>query len=120
MDLCEKIREGERQCLSVVHNPISRRMLCENGTSALYPQLLPGMAFGFAADSAATSSGASGPPTLDELGTGWLDCGLLAQMPSLHNFHEMAACAPDLVGVSFLAGGQLYGDESAPRWPICY
>ena len=39
-------------------------------------------------------------------------------MPSLHNFHEMAACAPDLVGVNFLPGGQLYGDESGPRWPI--
>jgi len=56
--------------------------------------------------------------TLDELGTGWLDCGSLAQMPSLHNFHEMGACAPDLVGVNFLPGGQLYGDESGPRWPI--
>jgi len=38
-----------------------------------------------------------------------LDCGSLAQMPSLHNFHEMGACAPDLVGVNFLPGGQLYG-----------
>ncbi len=63
-------------------------------------------------------SSAPGLPTLDEMGTGWLDCGLLAQMPSLHNFHDMAACAPDLVGVNFLPGGQLCGDESGPRWLI--
>ena len=56
-------------------------------------------------------------PTLDELATGWLDCSQLAHMPSLHNFHEMAACAPDLVGVNFLPGGQLYQD-SGPRWYI--
>jgi hypothetical protein len=63
-------------------------------------------------------------PTLDELSTGWLDCSQLAHMPSLHNFHEMAACAPDLVGVNFLPGGQLY-EDSGPRWyvyntlPLC-
>ena len=56
-------------------------------------------------------------PTLDELATGWLDCSQLAHMPSLHNFHEMAACAPDLVGVNFLPGGQLY-EGSGPRWYI--
>jgi len=37
-------------------------------------------------------------PTLDELATEWLNCSQLSYMPSLHNFHEMAACAPDLVG----------------------
>jgi hypothetical protein len=63
-------------------------------------------------------------PTLDELATEWLDCSLLAHMPSLHNFHEMAACAPDLIGVNFFPGGQLYKD-SGPRWfvyntlPLC-
>ncbi len=56
-------------------------------------------------------------PTLDELATEWLDCSQLAHMPSLHNFHEMAACAPDLVGVNFFPGGQLYKD-SGPRWYI--
>lgn len=67
---------------------------------------------------------ASRIPTLDELATGWLDCSQLAHMPSLHNFHEMAACAPDLVGVNFLPGGQLY-EDSGPRWyvyntlPLC-
>ena len=63
-------------------------------------------------------------PTLDELATGWLDCSQLAHMPSLHNFHEMAACAPDLVGVNFFPGGQIY-EDSGPRWfiyntlPLC-
>jgi len=112
------MRKAGNETPSVVHETISRRTFCGTGMAALSAQLLPSMAFGFAADSTATSSGASGLPTLDELGTGWLDCGLLAQMPSLHNFHEMAACAPDLVGVNFLPGGQLYGDESGPRWPI--
>jgi hypothetical protein len=60
---------------------------------------------------------ASRIPTLDELATDWLDCSQLAHMPSLHNFHEMAACAPDLVGVNFLPGGQLY-EDSGPRWYI--
>lgn len=106
------------EALSMVREMISRRMFCESGVAALSTQLLPDMTFGFARDSATTPSSATGPPTLDEMGTGWLDCGLLAQMPSLHNFHEMAACAPDLVGVNFLPGGQLYGDESGPRWPI--
>src|SRR5271155_4570837 len=58
-----------------------------------------------------------GIPTLDELATEWLDCDQLAHMPSLHNFHEMAACAPDLVGVNFFPGGQLY-EDSGPRWYI--
>src|SRR5271170_172721 len=59
----------------------------------------------------------AGIPTLDELATEWLDCSQLAHMPSLHNFHEMAACAPDLVGVNFFPGGQLY-EDSGPRWYI--
>ena len=110
--------KARSETVSAVHEIISRRMFCESGMAALSAQLLPGMTFGFASDRATTTSSASGLPTLDKLGTGWLDCGLLAQMPSLHNFHEMAACAPDLVGVNFLPGGQLYGDESGPRWPI--
>jgi hypothetical protein len=56
-------------------------------------------------------------PTLDELATEWLDCSQLAHMPSMHNFHEMAACAPDLVGVNFFPGGQLY-EDSGPHWYI--
>ena len=111
--------KARSETLSVVHENISRRMFCESGMAALSGQLLlPAMTFGLATDSATTLSSTSGLPTLDEIGTGWLDCGLLAQMPSLHNFHDMAACSPDLVGVNFLPGGQLYGDESGPCWPI--
>ena len=106
------------ETLSVVREKINRRMFCESSLAALSTQLLPNITFEFARNSATAPSSATGPPTLEEMGTGWLDCGLLAQMPSLHNFHEMAACAPDLVGVNFLPGGQLYGDESGPRWPI--
>jgi hypothetical protein len=102
----------------VAPKTISRRIFCETSLAALSAELLPSKTLEFSRDSAATLSNASGLPTLEEMGTGWLDCDLLAQMPSLHNFHEMAASAPDLVGVNFLPGGQLYGDESGPRWPI--
>ncbi|MGH9587163.1 MAG: hypothetical protein ACRD3F_09450 [Acidobacteriaceae bacterium] len=80
--------------------------------------------YSFGLTGASRLTSVSNPPTLDELGTEWLDCSQLAHMPSLHNFHEMAACAPDLVGVNFLPGGQLYND-SGPRWfiyntlPLC-
>jgi hypothetical protein len=91
----------------------TRRQFCEASVAAIATALLP------------TKSLASpGVPTLDDLGTEWLDCSQLAHMPSLHNFHEMAACAPDLVGVNFLPGGQLY-EDSGPRWfiyntlPLC-
>ena len=93
----------------------SRRQFCEAGASAIATALLPAKALAFMGESASTR--VSGIPTLDELGTEWLDCSQLAHMPSLHNFHEMAACAPDLIGVNFLPGGQLYKD-SGPRWYI--
>lgn len=67
--------------------------------------LLPAKALTSIGESASTRM--PGIPTLDELGTEWLDCSQLAQMPSLHNFHEMAACASDLIGVNFLPGRQL-------------
>jgi hypothetical protein len=93
----------------------SRREFCEAGASAIAMALLPAKAFTSRGESAFTRM--LGIPTLDELGTEWLDCSQLAHMPSLHNFHEMAACAPDLIGVNFLPGGQLYKD-SGPRWYI--
>jgi hypothetical protein len=110
--------EAKRDTPLILHTTISRRMFCEIGIAALSAQLLAGKTLALVKDGAATPPDAPGLPALDEMGTGWLDCGLLAQMPSLHNFHEMAACAPDLVGVNFLPGGQLYGDESGPCWPI--
>lgn len=114
------MRENNDKTSSMLHKTISRRLFCETGAAALTGEFLPGKTLAFARESTATPSSTPELPTLDEMGTGWLDCGLLAQMPSLHNFHEMAACAPDLVGVNFLPGGQLYGDESGPRWPSYY
>ena len=38
-------------------------------------------------------------PELDELASDWLDVADLAHMPSLHNFHQMAVCTPDLLGI---------------------
>ena len=114
------MRKARRDTPSVLHKTISRRMFCKTGMAALSAELFSSKTLAFSTDGAAGRSDASGLPTLDEMGTGWLDCGLLAQMPSLHNFHEMAACAPDLVGVNFLPSSQLYGDESGPCWPIYY
>jgi hypothetical protein len=116
--MCETMRKRRSDTSSVLHMTISRRMFCETGIAALSAGLFSSKTLAFSKDGVATPSDPSGLPTLDEMGTGWLDCGLLAQMPSLHNFQEMAACAPDLVGVNFLPGGQLYGDESGPCWPI--
>lgn len=100
----------------------TRRQFCEASAAAAALLLVPAGSRASFTGSASMSS--PGVPALDDLGTDWLDCGQLAHMPSLHNFHEMAACAPDLVGVNFLPGGQLYKD-SGPRWfiyntlPLC-
>jgi hypothetical protein len=94
---------------------ITRRQFCEAGATALAMALVPARSVASIGESSFGSL--SRPPTLDELGTEWLDCSRLAHMPSLHNFHEMAACAPDLIGVNFLPGGELY-EESGPRWYI--
>lgn len=63
-----------------------------------------------------TPQGAGTIPTLDELQSLILDTADLAQMPSLHNFHDMAVCTPDLFGVNYLPGGELRAG-SGPRWP---
>ncbi|HMO16304.1 MAG TPA: hypothetical protein PKA83_19450 [Pirellulaceae bacterium] len=55
-------------------------------------------------------------PTLDELASKWLDVNELAHMPSLHNYHDMAACAPDLMGVNYNPDGQLFDWPTGPRW----
>src|ERR1700693_5994664 len=96
----------------------TRRRFCEAGASALAMALVPAKSLASIGESRFTR--VPGFPTLDELGTEWLDCSQLGHMPLLSYFHEMAACAPDRVGVNFLPGGQLYGDESVPRWPIYY
>jgi hypothetical protein len=55
-------------------------------------------------------------PTIDELGTDWLDVDEFAHMPSLHNFHDMAACSPDLIGVNYNPDGQLFDWPTGERW----
>lgn len=101
---------------------LTRRQFCETSAAAIATVFVPTKSLASIGNS--RSETASAVPTLDDLGTEWLDCSQLAHMPSLHNFHEMAACAPDMVGVNFLPGGQLYKD-SGPRWfiyntlPIC-
>jgi hypothetical protein len=95
---------------------ISRRRFCGAGVAILSTGVLAPKSFGLSPTALVTGQ-QRGVPTLDDLSTDWLDCSQLAHMPSLHNFHEMSACAPDLVGVNFLPGGQLYRD-SGPRWYI--
>ena len=103
-------------------NSITRRKFCEAGIALLSSALLP--IEGLARKKAHTLPLEAGVPSLDELKTEWLECAQLAHMPSLHNFHEMAACAPDLVGVNFLPGHRLY-KSSGPHWfnynslPLC-
>ena len=98
----------------IIPGNISRRRFMGTTFAALSVGIASkeGLAGGFGAE-----PDAGRIPTLDELATEWLDCSQLAHMPSMHNFHEMAAFAPDLVGVNFIPGGQLY-EDSGPRWYI--
>jgi hypothetical protein len=50
-------------------------MFSQAGIAALSAKLLPRITFGFATADAAAPSSVHGLPTLDQLGTGWLDCG---------------------------------------------
>jgi hypothetical protein len=101
-----------RKRRSKAKNAFTRRGFCRAGLGAI------------ATGAISAQQRNASPPSLDELATEWLDCAQLAHMPSLHNFHEMAACAPDLVGVNFLPGHRIY-KASGPRWfiyntlPLC-
>lgn len=102
---------------------LTRRRFCGSGLAALAVKIPVVEALALVSRPAPGSTHAS-IPSLDDLATKWLDCARLAHMPSMHNFHEMAACAPDLVGVNFLPGHRIY-KASGPRWftyntlPIC-
>jgi hypothetical protein len=74
---------------------ISRRMFSQAWIVALSAKLLPRITFGFATADAAAPSSAHGRPTLDEPGTGWLDCGLLAQM--LFGYRPKFGGTPELL-----------------------
>lgn len=54
-------------------------------------------------------------PHIDTMASEWLVVDEIVHMPSLHNFHEMGACAPGLLGVNYRPGGQLYAG-SGERW----
>lgn len=109
--------------LSTTVERVTRREFCGGAVAALSSAVLPVHDTGRDTVTVRASPALS-KPSLDELRTTWLDCGQLAHMPSIHNFHEMAACAPDLVGVNFLPGHRLY-KSSGPRWfnyntlPVC-
>src|SRR5262245_35430260 len=71
----------------------------------------------YADDVTKVSDGKPSPvPSLVELASKWLDVNELAHMPSLHNYHDMAACAPDLIGVNYNPDGQLFDWPTGPRW----
>ncbi len=55
-------------------------------------------------------------PDLDELASDRLDVADLAHMPSLHNFHQMAVCAPDLLGVHFWTRDSQIFVRDGPRF----
>ena len=55
-------------------------------------------------------------PTIEALASEWLDVSQITQMPSLHNFHEMAACAPDLLAVNYIPGRRLFVYPVTTRW----
>ena len=55
-------------------------------------------------------------PTIEDLASDWLDVSQITHMPSLHNFHEMAACSPDLLAVNYLPGRRLFVYPVTTRW----
>ena len=55
-------------------------------------------------------------PAIEEMASDWLDVSQITHMPSLHNFHEMAACAPDLLTVNYLPGRRLFVYPVTTRW----
>jgi hypothetical protein len=97
-------------------NAFSRRRFCQAGGAALSVGMPPIHSFAFAGGRPSPHH-PEAAPSLDDLATQWLDCTQLAHMPSMHNFHDMAACAPDLIGVNFLPGHRIY-KGSGPRWYI--
>ena len=54
-------------------------------------------------------------PSIDEMASEWLEVSQITHMPSLHNFHEMAACSPNLLGVNYNPDAILY-EDSGLRW----
>jgi hypothetical protein len=59
-------------------------------------------------------------PAIEDLASDWLDVSQINHMPSLHNFHEMAACAPNLLTVNYIPGRRLFVYPVTTRWYIYY
>jgi hypothetical protein len=94
-----------------VSNEISRRKFMQvTGTTVLGTLALTGLS-----SSALASIQAADIPSIDEMASQWLAVDEIVHMPSLHNFHEMAACSEELLGVNYNPGGQLYAG-SGKRW----
>jgi len=66
--------------------------------------------------SAPAAENGSPVPPLESLASEWLDVTQITQMPSLHNFHEMACCAPSLLGVNYFPGRRLFVYPVTTRW----
>lgn len=86
------------------------------GSLVLIICLVGGTAALGAPPSLANSDSSSAIPSIDDMASEWLNVADIAHMPSLHNFHEMAACAPELLGVNYNPGGQLFDWPTGPRW----
>ncbi len=76
---------------------------------SLFGVLIAGLA------SSQAAGAAEGIPAIDEMASQWLNVAEIVHMPSLHNFHEMAACSPNLLAVNYIPGGQLFAG-SGRRW----
>jgi len=55
-------------------------------------------------------------PAIEDMASEWLDVAQITHMPSLHNFHEMAVCAPDLLKVNYFPGRRLFVYPVTTRW----
>ena len=55
-------------------------------------------------------------PRIEQMSSDWLDVSQITHMPSLHNFHEMAACAPELLAVNYIPGRRLFVYPVTTRW----
>lgn len=91
---------------------MAARLMAHFAIGAIGVACLPGMR---PADAAAAEL-PDGVPALPQLVSETLEVARLAHMPTLHNFHEMAACAPDLIGVNYNPGEQLFDYPTGPRW----
>jgi len=68
------------------------------------------------AENSPPSPDGTGVPAIEAMASEWLDVSQITHMPSLHNFHEMAACAPELLKVNYIPGRRLFVYPVTTRW----